>query len=99
VVPTRASSWAKRLKRLASRYSRVNWDISWDIGKSRLVLINAAIKLCSCRLVPEEVRTLISIPAGLSGMPLVPFVLYSTFSTLLWVGLPQPTQGTYWGEL
>jgi membrane protein DedA with SNARE-associated domain len=38
------------------------------------------------RLVPG-VRTLISLPAGLSNMPLVPFILYSTLGTTLWVML------------
>ena len=30
---------------------------------------------------------MISIPAGMSSMPLVPFLFYSTLGTLLWVGL------------
>ncbi len=37
------------------------------------------------RLVPG-VRTLISVPAGVAGMPLVPFLLATTFGTLLWTG-------------
>lgn len=36
------------------------------------------------RLVPG-IRTLISIPAGLSHMPLLPFLLYSTVGTTLWI--------------
>lgn len=39
-----------------------------------------------CRMVPG-VRTLISLPAGFSDMPLVPFLIYSTLGTLGWVGL------------
>ncbi|MBD2042761.1 DedA family protein [Microcoleus sp. FACHB-672] len=38
------------------------------------------------RLVPG-VRTLISIPAGINGMALLPFLFYSTIGTVLWVGL------------
>lgn len=38
------------------------------------------------RLVPT-VRTLISVPAGISGMPVVPFLLWSAGGSALWVGL------------
>jgi membrane protein DedA with SNARE-associated domain len=33
------------------------------------------------------IRTLISIPAGISKMPLIPFFLYSTIGTIGWVTL------------
>jgi membrane protein DedA with SNARE-associated domain len=39
-----------------------------------------------CRLVPG-VRSLISIPAGVHKMPLLPFLLYTTVGTALWAGL------------
>ncbi|AFY47874.1 putative membrane-associated protein [Nostoc sp. PCC 7524] len=38
------------------------------------------------RLIPG-IRTYISIPAGFEEMPVLPFLLYSTAGTLLWVGL------------
>ncbi|WP_026736281.1 DedA family protein [Fischerella sp. PCC 9605] len=38
------------------------------------------------RLIPA-IRTLISIPAGFEEMPFLPFLLYSTVGTLVWVGL------------
>lgn len=38
-----------------------------------------------CRLVPG-VRSLISIPAGICNMPVVPFLLWSAAGTLLWTG-------------
>jgi membrane protein DedA with SNARE-associated domain len=38
------------------------------------------------RLVPA-VRTLISVPAGVAGMPLLPFLLYSALGTASWSGL------------
>jgi membrane protein DedA with SNARE-associated domain len=39
-----------------------------------------------CRLVPG-IRTLISLPAGFSEMPLPQFLIYSTLGTLGWVML------------
>lgn len=38
------------------------------------------------RLIPA-VRTLISVPAGIAGMPLMPFLLYSALGTVAWSGL------------
>lgn len=38
------------------------------------------------RLVPG-VRTLISVPAGVAGMALIPFLLTTSLGTLLWTGL------------
>jgi membrane protein DedA with SNARE-associated domain len=38
------------------------------------------------RLVPA-VRTLISVPAGITNMPMLPFLGFSTIGTVLWVGL------------
>jgi membrane protein DedA with SNARE-associated domain len=38
------------------------------------------------RLIPA-VRTLISVPAGIAGMPLASFLLYSGLGTILWTAL------------
>lgn len=38
------------------------------------------------RLIPA-VRTLISAPAGIAGMPLMQFLFYSTMGSLIWTGL------------
>jgi membrane protein DedA with SNARE-associated domain len=38
------------------------------------------------RLIPG-VRTLISLPAGLNVMPMIPFLLYSTIGTTIWICL------------
>jgi membrane protein DedA with SNARE-associated domain len=37
-----------------------------------------------CRLVPA-VRTIISLPAGINAMPIVPFIIFSTIGTAVWV--------------
>lgn len=36
-----------------------------------------------CRMVPL-IRSLISIPAGMSGMKLAPFLIYTTLGTIIW---------------
>lgn len=36
-----------------------------------------------CRMVPL-IRSLISVPAGMSGMKLVPFLLFTTLGTIIW---------------
>jgi len=38
------------------------------------------------RLIPA-IRTLISVPAGLAGMPMGQFLLYSTVGSLVWTGI------------
>jgi membrane protein DedA with SNARE-associated domain len=37
------------------------------------------------RLMPG-VRTFVSLPAGFSGMPVLPFLFYSALGTVLWTG-------------
>lgn len=77
----------KRLKRLADRYGKWLGISAQDIGEARSWFNKHGNKaVFFCRVVPG-VRTLISIPAGMSNMPLVPFLFYSTLGTLLWVSL------------
>lgn len=74
-----------RLKRLAARHGRwltltpeeVERADAWFRRHGR-----AAVFLG--RMVPG-VRTLISVPAGVAGMRLAPFLLYSTAGSLVWV--------------
>ena len=76
-----------RLKAWADKYGKWIAISSKDITKakgwfdrqgSKAVLIG--------RLVPG-VRTLISVPAGISNMPLLPFLFYTTLGSAAWVGL------------
>ena len=77
----------QRLKSLADKYGKWLTITSKDIEKARRWFDRRGGQaVFICRLVPG-VRTLISLPAGISRMPLVPFFLYSTLGTLLWVGL------------
>ncbi|OKH20779.1 DedA family protein [Chroogloeocystis siderophila] len=77
----------ERLQQLADKYGKWISISSKDITKAdRWFERHGGKAVFVCRLVPG-VRTLISLPAGISGMHLVPFLLYSTLGTLLWVGL------------
>ena len=76
-----------RLKRFAARRGRwltvtpdeIDKACAWfDRHGRRAVLIG--------RLVPA-VRTLISVPAGIAEMRLVPFLIYSGIGTLIWTTL------------
>jgi membrane protein DedA with SNARE-associated domain len=76
-----------RLQLLVNRYGKwigisgddIDKSVNWfNKHGSKAVLFG--------RLVPG-IRTLISIPAGISKMPLIPFFLYSTFGTIGWVSL------------
>lgn len=77
----------ERLKRLADRYGKWIGISGADILKSsRWFNRHGSKAVLLGRLVPG-VRTLISIPAGISKMSVVPFFIYSTIGTTLWVGL------------
>jgi membrane protein DedA with SNARE-associated domain len=75
---------AERLERLADRYGKWITVSSKDIISSKNWFDkygNKAVLLG--RLVPV-IRTLISIPAGIARMSLIPFLIYSTIGTILW---------------
>jgi membrane protein DedA with SNARE-associated domain len=78
---------AERLKRWATRHGRwltvspgeIDRSCAWfDRHGGKAVFIG--------RLIPA-VRTLISVPAGIAGMPLAAFLLYSAAGTVLWTAL------------
>lgn len=76
-----------RLKKFADKYGKWLTLSGKDIDKSKQWFDkHGGIAVFFCRLVPG-VRTLISVPAGIDKMHLVPFLLYSTLGTGLWVGL------------
>lgn len=77
----------QRLKSLADRYGKWLTISSKDINRAKDWFDKHGGKaVFFCRLVPG-VRTLISLPAGISRMPLLPFLFLSTLGTLLWVSL------------
>jgi membrane protein DedA with SNARE-associated domain len=77
----------ERLKQLADKYGKWITVSSEDIDKATRWFNRFGKKAVLLgRLVPG-VRTLISLPAGLSEMPLAPFLIYSTLGTTAWVML------------
>lgn len=84
-----AARWwgSERLKRLADRYGRwltvsraeLDQAESWFRRRGPLVLVFG-------RLMPG-VRTLIAVPAGITGMRLAPFIGWSLLGSLLWCSL------------
>lgn len=76
-----------RIKELADKYGKWLTISSKEIVKAKHWFNRQGSKAVFIgRLVPG-VRTLISVPAGISNMHLLPFLIYSTFGSALWVGL------------
>jgi membrane protein DedA with SNARE-associated domain len=74
----------KRIAELADRYGRWIGVSGSDIDKANRWFYRHGTKAVLLgRLVPG-VRTLISLPAGLSRMRLAPFLFYSTVGTAIW---------------
>jgi membrane protein DedA with SNARE-associated domain len=74
-----------RLRQLADQYGKWLTISGKDIDKANAWFTRHGGKAVLLgRLVPG-VRTLISLPAGVNAMPLVPFLIYSTIGTTLWV--------------
>ena len=77
----------KRLKDLADKYGKWIAISSKDITKAKQWFQQKGSKAVLIgRLVPG-IRTLISVPAGMSNMPLLPFLFYTTLGSAAWVGL------------
>ncbi len=75
----------ERIKGWADRYGKWLGISGRDIDKANNWFDRHGKKaVLLCRLVPG-VRTLISLPAGINAMPLLPFLLFSSIGTILWV--------------
>ena len=84
-----AGAWLgrERICRLAARHGRWLTMDEHDIGKAIAWFErHGALAVMAGRLVPA-VRTLISVPAGLAGMPLLPFLGWSALGTVAWTAL------------
>jgi membrane protein DedA with SNARE-associated domain len=87
----------ERLEHLADKYGKWISVSSKDIKKANNWFNRHGTKAVFFgRLVPG-VRTLISLPAGINNMRMIPFILYSTIGTFFWV-LLLTTAGFKLGE-
>ena len=81
-------SWGlKRTKAMADRYGKWLTLSGEDVEKAKVWFDRRGyIATGVGRLVPG-IRTYISLPAGISKMPLLPFMVYSTIGSVFWVTL------------
>jgi membrane protein DedA with SNARE-associated domain len=76
---------SKRLQQLADRYGRWMGISGQDIDKSSAWFQKHGNKAVLFGRLMPGIRTLISIPAGLSHMLFPPFLIFSTLGTTIWV--------------
>ena len=73
-----------RLKALLDKYGRWVGLSSSDLDNAQRWFVKRGTWTVGiCRMIPG-IRTYVSIPAGVTQMPLVPFLLYSAVGTVLW---------------
>jgi membrane protein DedA with SNARE-associated domain len=79
-------SWGlERTKTIADRYGKWLTISGKDVQKAKVWFEQKGdIATALGRLVPG-IRTYISVPAGISKMPLLPFLFYSTLGSFVWV--------------
>lgn len=74
----------ERLERIVDRWGRMLRVKKEDIRKADAWFDKYGYwAVFLCRMVPL-IRSLISLPAGMSGMKLVPFLFFTTLGTLIW---------------
>jgi membrane protein DedA with SNARE-associated domain len=77
----------ERLKDWADRYGRWLTVSAADLDRGKYWFDrHGGATVLLCRLIPG-IRSLISIPAGIGGMHMGVFLLYTTLGTCLWSGL------------
>jgi len=76
-----------RLRRWVGRHGKWLTLSAHDVDRSNdWFRRHGRVAVLVGRLVPG-VRTFISLPAGFSGMPLAPFLIYSALGTIIWTGV------------
>ena len=77
----------ERLRRFAARHGRWLTLSPAEVDRAGAWFARrGGVTVLVGRVVPG-VRSLISVPAGVAGMPLTPFLAYSALGTIVWTGL------------
>ncbi|MEL7183543.1 MAG: DedA family protein [Pseudomonadota bacterium] len=75
-----------RLRRLSERYGKWLTLMPEEVDRSAdWFRRNGGWAVFFGRMLPGS-RTLISVPAGVARMPLLPFLIYTTAGSLVWIG-------------
>jgi membrane protein DedA with SNARE-associated domain len=78
---------AERMKRLSGRFGRWLTVSPDDIDKALRIFDRHGRKAVFFGRLLPAIRTLISVPAGIARMPMMPFLAYSTAGSLIWTAL------------
>ncbi|MFC6334812.1 DedA family protein [Paenibacillus septentrionalis] len=92
----------ERLEKIIDRWGKVLRVKKEDIRRADAWFDKHGNKaVFFCRMIPL-IRSLISVPAGMSGMKLTPFLFYTTLGTLIWntvLVLLGTTLGDRWEDI
>jgi membrane protein DedA with SNARE-associated domain len=77
----------ERIKKLLDRYGKWLRISAKDVDRAKSWFDRyGQVAVLIGRVIPG-VRTLISLPAGMAKMPVLPFLIYSSIGTTIWVSL------------
>jgi membrane protein DedA with SNARE-associated domain len=81
-------SWGlKRTKKIADRYGKLLGLSGEDVDKAEIWFDRRGYIATAIGRVIPGIRTYISLPAGISKMPLLPYLIYSTLGSVVWISL------------
>ena len=77
----------KRTQKVADRYGKWLTVSGREVAKAKDWFDRRGYTATALGRLLPGIRTYISLPAGISRMPLIPFLFYSTLGSFFWVGI------------
>ena len=77
----------KRTQKVADRYGKWLTVSGSEVAKAKDWFDRRGYTATALGRLLPGIRTYISLPAGISRMPLIPFLFYSTLGSFFWVGI------------